>query len=308
MRISSFSLKHCSSPPFEIPAGPFKGHIVQSAYDGDIVAYKGRYVLAFECSFGPEGRPYGIFGSSSCLAYYDPEKHEIDPGTIHVVISGRQEAHAFYSASVPQLFAWGDQLFIYYSVVTVRNGNFVRVSVRGAELASDAQGVYWVKGGEGVTYATDSQSIEVWGPDEGNHLSDTAVDIKSVWVRDGKLYMLAGLGGDGCAKPGPQAGCFRMAIAETSSPLGFHAFNQSKHLEEAFLPTNPQGYTRPIRGLKGECFLIGNFLNPAHNGFSDRRPVPSNWNKISTHGVIAAFPFDAALCPANPDRVGAPGH
>lgn len=290
-------LKSLLVPPLKIPAGPFKGVVIRAAYDADIVVYRGKHIVAFECTFGPAGQTYGIDGTSSCLATYNAAKQEIDPETINVVVSGKRAGALFYSASVPNLLVWDGRLFIYYSAVTVRKGKFVRVVVRGAEITPNSEGFYWVEGVGRLAYATDPRTVEVWVPEEGSRLTDTSVDLKSVWTRDGKVLMLAGLGGEGCAAPGPQPGCFRMSVSVASHPLTPRVFNQSLHVNAALLPTNPQGYTRPVRNPEGKCLLLGNFFRPAKNGFSDLRPTPPDWGKIEPNGILVAFPFDETLCP-----------
>jgi hypothetical protein len=122
------------------------------------------------------------------------------------------------------------------------------------------------------------------------------VDIKSIWMHDRTVLALTGLGGGGCAAPGPQQGCFRMAIAQSAVPLGDHIFNRSPHLIKERLPTNPQGYTTPIRNPEGgpenRYSLLGVFFRPADNGFSENRPVPQDWGQLSGNSVLVTFPFD----------------
>src|SRR5215467_12658807 len=137
-----------------------------------------------------------------------------------------------------------------------------------------------------MAYSTDPSTIEVWGPDLRDPIADTAVDIKSVWVHGREIVALAGLGGGGCAAPGPQPGCFRMALAKTSEALGNHIFNGSPLLDERELPTNPQGYTRPIRNPDGGYSLIGNFIKPTKNGFSETRALPADWIKAGPYQIL----------------------
>ena len=290
-------VKPLLAPFTEIAAGPFRGMVLRSIYDPDIVSYHGQYLVAFECGFGPAGRAHGIYGASACLAVYDPVQQVINPATITVVVSGRPERGRFYSASIPHLLIWNDRLFIYYSVVTRERGAFVHVAIRGAEVIKGETSFFQVKDTDRLAYSIAPPTIEVWAPDE-SYLSDTTAGIRSVWSKGDRIVMLAGLGGKGCAVPrGPQPGCFHMAMSFASRPLGLHAFNDLSTQAEAVLPTNAQIYSRPIRSPEGQCLLIGAFYRPFRNGFSELRPAPSNWKDITGNAVLLAFPFEEQLCP-----------
>lgn len=296
-------VKPLLAPPFTVPSGPFRGAIIRAAYDPDIVAYDGQFVLAFECILANKAL-YGVQGTSSCLAVYDPATQTIKPGTVRVVISAERGVRntIAYSASVPHLLVWRGRLFLYYSVITIDSGRFLRVGVRGVELAAGG-GSYQVKGLHRLVYAMQPPTVEVWAPVPSDPMSDTAVDVRSVWARDGRVFMLAGLGGGGCAKPGPQRGCFRMALAETSVPLGSDIFNGSSHLSESALPSNPAGYVRLIRSPSGQCMVLGEFFKPVANGYSELRPAqPTSGGagKPPLAGTLMMFPFsDTSWCPSS---------
>lgn len=281
-------------PTAVITGGPMTGAIVKTASDPDMIKYHGQYLMAFECTIS-NGRNYGVVGTSACIVPYDPATQEVRLDRAYVVVSGKStnggQGAQFHSASVPQLLVFRDKLFLYWSEVTVERGTFTRVGVRGAELEVDEAGFYWVKGMGRVAYTIDPPTIEVWGPVANDPMSDTAVDIKSLWVHGTDVIALVGLGGGGCAASGPQRGCFRMAMAKTSEPIGDHIFNKSRLLDKEQFPTTHQGYTRPIRNPAGTYSLIGNFYRPFNNGYSETRPVPADWSKLSVDYVVVIFPF-----------------
>ena len=295
----SFSIvKSLLVTPAQITEGPIRGATIRGAYDADIAFYRGQYLMVFECSF--EVKVSGVEGVSSCFAVLDFDKQEIPMATVRVIVGGKfYDGKTYHSAVVPKLLVVNDRLYMYWSEITNVQGKFARVGVRGAELEADSKGVYWVKGANGnIAYAIDPETTEVWGPDSNNTLSDTAVDIKSIWVSKSGIVALAGLGGGGCAKPGPEPGCFRMALAKADKPLGDHIFNKSPLLDEALLPTNPQGYTRPVKNPAGGYSFIGMFYKPTRNGFSELRPAPKDWtNRGGGENIIFAFP-DESLWPA----------
>jgi hypothetical protein len=297
----SFSIvKPLLVTPAQITTGPIQGATIRAAYDADVAFYRGQYLVAFECGFAVKVN--GIEGVSSCLGVLNLEKEELPLSTLHVVVGGKysEGGRVYHSAVVPKLLVVNDRLYIYWSEITNIQGRFVRVGVRGTELEADSNGVFWVKGANGkIAYTTDPVTIEVWGPDPKNAKSDTAVDIKSIWVSKSGIVALAGLGGSGCAKPGPEPGCFRMAMAKADRPLGDHIFNGSPLLDEALLPTNPEGYTRPIKNPAGGYSFIGLFYRPTNNGFSEQRPAPKDWSdRGAGQDIIFSFP-DQSLWPIN---------
>jgi hypothetical protein len=287
-------------PPLRIAGGPIEGAIVKAAYDPDAALYRGKYWVAFECVIA-NGSAYSIEGTSACLAPFDDVKQDLRLDQIYVVVSGRHEAGGvFYSASVPTLFSVNGHLYLYWSALTVIERKFVRCGIRGVELAPDEREFLWAKGAGRMIYSIDPQTVEVWGPQRGDPMSDTCVDVRAVWkTRAGKIVGLAGIGGAGCAKPGgPQPGCFRMAMAESDRPLGDHIFRMPPADEDP-LPTNPQTYTRPVKTPNGDFVFLGHFFKPAVNGFSETHPVPENWDHLRDAEVLA-FPFsDKALWPSD---------
>jgi hypothetical protein len=240
------------------------------------------------------GNQYGATGTSSCLMPYDPIKQELRTDRAQVVISGKVVGTIFYSASVPHLLVFGDNLYLYWSTITVdraNQGKFVRVAVYGVQLEADSNGLYWAKGVGHIVHTMDPPTVEVWKPDDADPMSNTAVDLKSVWAHGNEIIMVGSLGGEGCATPdGKQPGCWRMAIAKASRPIDEDIFNQSPRLHESELPTNPMDYTRPIRDPSGGYSFMGDSYKPVQNGYSEQRPAPADWSKLGTYDIII-FPF-----------------
>lgn len=286
--------------PAKITGGPMHGAIIEAAYDPDVVLYHGQYWVAFECVLANK-EIFRVDGTSSCLAAFDIAKQKIRLDTVYVVVSGKatDEGRVFHSASVPSLLVVNDSIYLYWSEVTVAQGKFVRIGVRGAVLEADGKGYLWVKDAGGMAYSIGLGTVEVWGPDPKNTLSNTAVDLKSIWVNKNDIVALVSLGGAGCTTPsGGQPGCWRMAMAKVRQPLGDHIFNKSPLLDEAMLPTNPQDYTRPVKNPTGGYSFVGAFYKPVINGFSEFRPAPKDWsNRGGGQNIIFPFP-DESLWPS----------
>jgi hypothetical protein len=298
----SFSIiKPLLVPPAVITAGPLQGATMRAVKDPHVIIYRGKYLISFECGFQ---KFKDVEGTSACIAVFDPRKQEIRDETVQVVVSGTHEdgGRVFDSASVPALLVVNDRLYIYWSQLTVipKEKKFIRDTVRAAELEADRRGLFWVKGTGGrIASAIGGNTVEVWAPDSRNALSDTAVDLKSIWLSKAGIVAVVGLGGGGCAKPGPEPGCFRMAMAKADAPLGPHIFNSSPLLDEASLPTNPQGYTSPVKNPEGGYSFMGTFIRPTANGLSELRSVPKDWSGLEK-SVTVIFPFpDQNLWPVN---------
>jgi hypothetical protein len=293
-------------PPLAISRGPLAGAVIASAYDPSMAIYHGQYWIAFE-GIALNAARYGVVGTSSFLARFDMAAQEIVPETIHVVVSGASPSAAeFDSSSVPTLLVANDRLYIYWSAIKVAmpGGAFVQCAARGAELAPDSQGAFWVKGAGGADSTMDPvRTVEVWGPVAGDPMSDTLVDIKSLWTHGGKIVAVAELAGGGNAKPNsPSPGCYRMAMAEASEPLGHRIFNSSPLLDENILPTNPVDYVRPVKNPEGGYSFVAWVQYPFKNGYSELRIVPSpkHWPEdvIPMMPKAVVFPFvDRGLWP-----------
>jgi hypothetical protein len=306
-------IKTLLAPPLRIPGGPLAGSVIPSAYDPSMVLYHGQYWIAFEGTALNAAR-YGVVGTTSFLARFDMAKQEIVPDTIHAVVTGWVPSSAeFYSSSVPTLLVANDRLYIYWSALQVEmpGGAFVQCAARGAELTRDRRGNFWVTGGDGVASTVDpKRTVEVWGPVAGDPMRDTLVDIKALWTHGNEIVALAELNGGGDAKPNsPSPGCYRMALAEASQPLGYRIFNKSPPLDENILPTNPVEYVRPARNPEGGYSFVAWVHYPFKNGYSELRIMPPGrvWpEKVRPmYPLAVVFPFqDKSLWPTAPNSSG----
>lgn len=286
-----------------LSGGPMRGAIIQSAYDPSLVSYRGTDYVAFECIVS-NGGAYGVDGTSGCIGVYDPVKQEVDLGRTQVIVSGFHgpDQNIFHAAAVPQLLVFQDRLYLYWSALNIVDGKFQSSAERGAELEADAAGVA-VKGSRGrlVRSMDEPATVEVWAPQPGDPLSDTAVDARAAWASGSSVVAVAGKGGSGCAAPdGPQRGCFRLAMVRSAQPMGWHVFNQAQPVKLE-LPSNPEEYTTVMRDPRGKVWLLGHYLKPPDNGWSELRPAPGGgyWNTQPPRSAqMVMFPLrDAGLAP-----------
>jgi hypothetical protein len=278
-----------------------RGAIIRSAYDPSVVEYRGTYLVSYECTVEND-KSYGLDGTSSCLSVYDPEKRMLDLARTRVVVTGAWEGGRFYAAAVPALLVFEGKLFIYWSAIAIENGRMVRIAVRGAELETGAQ-MPAVRGGGGRAVGSiDSRlTTEVWAPHPGDPVSDSAVDLRAVWVSGASVVAMAGLGGGSCTTPADKSpGCFRLAIVKSRQPLGEHIFDMAERVDEQTLPANPQEYTRPIRDPGGGYWFIGNFMRPGGDPVAESRAAPSRefWRATSRPATLTLFPLkDTRITP-----------
>jgi hypothetical protein len=175
-----------------ITSGPMRGAIVRSAYDASIVTYQRAILVAFECTIENDSR-FGVDGTSACLSVYDPLKQSLDMSRTAVIISGNHDHDGrFHAAAVPELLVVEDRLFVYWSALTVVQGKFAGIEVRGAELAWSPSGVT-VKGSGGrVVHASDEPlTTRVWAPDPADKMANTTVDIRVAWANKRAVTAMA---------------------------------------------------------------------------------------------------------------------
>lgn len=285
-----------------ISGGPMQGALIHSAYDASMVTTRGgRVLVAFECVLAQDR--FGVTGTSSCVGTFDVVHQEVDLAHTQVVISGVHAGPHFYAATVPELLAYQDRLFLYWSALTIDSGKFVSVTARGAELEL-SEGTVSVKGSRGrVVHSTDEPlTVSVWRPDSSDPMSNNTVDIRALWVNGKSVVAMASVGGAGCAAPSDASkGCYRLVVVKSESPLGDGVFNHAHKVNDAELPTNAQEYTRPIRDPDGHYWFIGHYLRPHEDGFSETRPAPGKdvWQKIKAPAVLVMFPItDRSLWPS----------
>ncbi len=285
-----------------ITGGPMRGAVIRSAYDASVVSYRGEQLVAYECVL--EEPRFGVQGTSACLSAYDPTRQVIDLSRTQVIVSGVHAGGRFYAAAVPELLVFQGRLYLYWSALAVDAGKFVEIAVRGAELETSG-GTLAIRGGGGaLVHCLDRPATtEVWSPSPGDPASDSAVDIRALWVSGGSVVAMASVGGSACASPaGDSRGCFRLSIVRAQQPLGEGVFNHAPQVEASDLPSNPQEYTRPVRDPSGHYWLMGHYLRPKANGGSEDRPVPdpAYWKAAKPNGVLVMYPVpDGSLWPSD---------
>jgi hypothetical protein len=278
-----------------LPAGPMRGAVIRSAYDANVVHFRDQDFIAYECTL-ENGAPFGVQGTSSCISVYDPRQQTIDLGRTLVIVSGAQiSASIFNAAAVPELLVYRNRLFVYWSALSVENGRFAQVGIRGAELLVTHGGVA-VKGAKSsVVHSVDEAvTTRVWAADPADPLSSTTADLRALWVAKGSIVIAASLGGRGCTDPsGAVPGCFRLALAKADEPLVNNGFGKGTRMDAALLPSNAQEYTRPVRDPTGAYWFIGHYIRPAANGVADANPMPGAdfWSQYPADSALVMFPF-----------------
>jgi len=285
-----------------ITGGPMKGALIRSAYDPDVVRYRGEYWVVYECTL-EDGGPFAVRGTSSCISAYDPARKSIDLNRTQVIISGAQTlATVFNASAVPELLVHRDKLFIYWSALAVVDGRFSAIHIRAAELVV-RDGDVSVKGAAGGVVHTldEATTTEVWAPDTADPTADTTVDLRGLWVARNSIVAAASIGGHGCTAPSdPERGCFRLALVKTDEPIGKDVFNRGRRTRAESLPSNAQEYTRPVRDPDGAYWFVGHFIRPSANGVSDSHPMPNAefWQHHNADSALVMYPIaDRTLWP-----------
>jgi len=279
------------------------GAVINSAYDPDIVRFRRAYLVSYECTI-EDGQPFDVSGTSSCVSVYDPLRKELDLARTVVIISGHEEgSDRFTAAAVPELLVFDGRLFLYWSALSIVNGQFAGITVRGTEL-QESDGTLLVKGSHGRLVHSNDEALTtaVWKPDALDEMSNTTVDLRAVWVAGKFIVAAAGLGGSTCVSPAAGSkGCFRLAVVKATAPLGDGVFNAGHRVSDEEFPSNAQEYTRPVQGPDGKYWFIGHFMRPVANGMSDQRPVPGGetWKTLPDSELLM-FPIaDESLWPSS---------
>lgn len=255
------------------------GNVIYSAYDATVALWRAELWIAFEC-YGEGPDFHGV--ASNCIG---PLKNDlmVDTGRAIVVVKGGtvdDRDSYLYSAAVPKLLVYGDRLYLYWTAMQLRRSavghNF--------DFATDigtltTRGIQLGQGGAGKSlsaidnsqrsvghaiFANDPSSVEVFGLDPDDPMSNTAADLFQAVAVGSHIYVTEARGGSGCNTPhGTSAGCYRLTIGESTNPLGYHTFNN--HLAPSnSLPDNPQEYYRFVYRPEDQktALLGGNFVNP----------------------------------------------
>lgn len=267
-----------------------RGLIIRSAYDPSVAKLGDKTYVAFECTV-ENGQRYHVQQTSSCVSSYDTKRQSIDVQRTVVAVSGNQQGNIYHVAAVPRLLAFKGSLYLYWSAMTVKNGQIMSSVARGAELVDDAKGIHLKRAGSRVPTAQDPASIAIWTPDR-SAMGNRLVNIMSFAPGTSDFLILAALGGSTCTAPSDKsAGCFRLAVRRSSTPLAHMGFNHAEVVDPG-LPTNPQEYALPVQDPQGSTWLMGHFVRPPANGFADRRSLPDKnyWQKTSRASALLMVP------------------
>lgn len=273
-----------------ITGGPMRGLTIRSAYDPSVAKLGDKTYVAFECTV-ENGQRYHVQQTSSCVSSYDTKRQSIDVQRTVVAVSGNQQGNIYHVAAVPRLLAFKGSLYLYWSAMTVKNGQIMSSVARGAELVDDANGIHLKRAGSRVPTAQDAASIAIWTPDR-SAMGNRLVNIMSFAPGTSDFLILAALGGSTCTAPSDKsAGCFRLAVRRSSTPLAHMGFNHAEVVDPG-LPTNPQEYALPVQDPQGSTWLMGHFVRPPANGFADRRSLPDKnyWQKTSRASALLMVP------------------
>ncbi len=267
-------------------------YMLTTAYDPSVTFDGTEDWLAFEC-YGT-----GFTGTAaSCMAPFSlkGDVGAIDLARAYVpVLGGATDPLSPYlfSASVPKLlYDSHSRLYLYWSVVQINKttGIWSSVTTRGIELQKNSSG-QWAPLGYGIEMPADNPaSVEVFGTEALPQMNVTA-DSYQVTQFNGSYFLIGSSGN--CTFPDEAAaGCYRMTIRKSATPLGTHIFNASR-MPEHLLPSNSIQYFRfykkpsdgviRVMGLFANSFAVSNQmaqgfysmdLDPTSNFFDSTKPL-----------------------------------
>jgi len=281
MHWANFSLSFAKMLAWPNASLPIMDNAVQltSLYDPTVAVLDGEIWISFECVGFPFLYP------SSCMGplLEGPLEHSsLDLTRTSLVV----QATATTAASVPKIFAHGRGHYLWFDFFLTEASY---IEQRGIELAKDSHGRMFAKGSANAsTIPVDHPSmVRIWSPREAKDpLSNHIADVFSVTAFGGQLLITAGVGGASC--PGPRSqplGCYRLAVARTSFPLGEDTANEWQLRPDA-LPGDSMEYGRVMRvpngsgtPAAGSLLLYAYFLAPRGNGTAANpgRSVPGGY-------------------------------
>lgn len=276
-----------------ITGGVMKGAIIKSAYDPSVAKLRGVTYITFECII-QNGADYKVSGTSSCIGIYDANTQSIDLSRTRVLISGVVGANFMWAAAIPHLLAYKNKLYVYWTANLWNNGQISDWRVRGAQLVLTRTGIGIKGGGDKPAPATTPLAIDVWRRNSAGPTSGKVFDLFGTFQVRKTLYIMYASGGDDCISPaGKGPGCYRPSIAAISQPLKPNIFNNAKPAKTNLLPTNPVEYAIPVVKPNGEMFMMGHFIRPKKNGYSEINPMPAEdfWNSEKSSSIYAMAPL-----------------
>lgn len=275
-----------------ITGGPMKGAIIKSAYDPSVASFGNVTYVAFECII-QNGGDYKVSGTSSCVGVYDPIAQRIDLSRTRVMVSGVVGKDSIWAAGIPHLLAYKNKLYMFWSAGYWKDGVVSNWRVRAAQLIPNPSGVAIKGADDRAVPATTPLAVDVWQRDPKDHMGGNILDLFATLQINKKLYIFYASGGDGCIAPsGKGPGCYHLSIAPVSSPLAPGALNRAVP-ENIDLPTNPVEYAIPVTDPAGQIVLMGHFIRPTANGFSEKKPMPDAgfWQGHRNGSVYALTPL-----------------
>jgi hypothetical protein len=268
-----------------------KRAIIRSAYDPSIAVHNGTYYLAYECTI-ENGAQFSVRGTSSCISVYDPRSQIVDLSRTRVVVSGVVKGDLAWAAAIPHLIDHSGRLYLYWSSALRKRDELLNQRVRGAELVPSGA-VVGLKGSNGPVPSTTPLATDVWQPQETDVKGGFILDLFGTYQRNKELYVFYASGGRGCTSPSAAVpGCYHLSISRIEHPLQARALNLAK-LVNISLPTNPVEYSIPVEDPSGRLYLMGHFIRPVSNGYSELRPMPGRqfWGSYKGNSVYAMAPL-----------------
>jgi hypothetical protein len=253
--------------------------------------HNGTYYVAYECTV-ENGARFGAYGTSSCVSVYHAGTRTIDLARTAVVVSGVVKPGLTWAAAIPRLLDWSGKLYLYWSAGEREHGDVIDWRVRGAELVANGT-VVAVKGSDGPVPSSTPLATDLWQRQAGDPLGGSIFDIFAIYVKSGHHFAFHASGGPGCFSPsGTTAGCYHLSISDLTRPLRANGLNTAKSLD-VNLPSNAVEYAIPVTDPAGRLFLMGHFIRPADNGFSELRPMPNRqfWESHRAKSVYAMAPL-----------------
>lgn len=237
-----------------------------SAYDPSVFEFDKEVWIAFECHAPRTADPDSGFTHSGVGICMGPlgENYRLDRDRTYLVVKDggyeQGDLHA-KSATVPKLVRHQGKPYLYWTVVHKLKSNpdpWSHITGRGIELEQETGNLrrLWPKGiGEEIT-ADDARASTVWDILPADPRSDTVADIFNIYSDGDYLYAVASLGGSGCINSSSQVdGCYRMAMARSTQPLGENIFHVDQ-LPESDLVSSPGGYFNFYLDETGKLMMI----------------------------------------------------
>jgi hypothetical protein len=282
-----------------------KGDSISTAYDATVMSYGGELWVAFECG----GSIAGATTACSCVGPMNATTGVIDAGRTNVVVLGNDSLGDgyWYSASVPELLAYGGTPYIYWSAVKMGASGahtWSNITGRGMKLVEipASGGQLWnANTGTWVGSADPNNTIEVWGL--GSSAADNAVaDLQGVFTNGTDVFMTAAVAGTGCSNPFWPPTCYSFSLSKAANPFATDTFSKGTLLPATELPSETHSYSRYIQDPSGQGYILGGYYTNApgprplpisggpNGAYVTAYPIPSQSSYFQPLGGPLAFP------------------